>query len=361
MKHCVIASTALLTVSPALAQQVVIDGTAEAAYGNAIFEQAIGTGFGNATDGFRGGPCNGSELDGAFGIIDTAGGYLYVVLAGNLETNFNKLDVFVDCAPGGQNAVRSDNPDVDFNGLNRMGADTVNNLPGLKFDAGFEADGYLTCTIGGTPSTLYASVAQMLSAGGGTGGYLGSSVADPTTGATLIDNPALGVQVSMDNSNVGGVDGSNGGASSGAGVRTGIEMRIPLALLGYTGGPIKVCAFINGNGHDYASNQFLGGLPLGSQNLGGDGAGGYFGGFPAALRFDLEQIPGDQFFTIGGQAPNPCPTDLDGDQQTGGADLGILLGAWGACGATCATDLDGDGLTGGSDLGTLLGAWGLCP
>ena len=100
MKHFVIASAALLAASPAFAQ-VVVDGTAEAAYGNALFEQAIGTGFGNASDGLRGGPCNGSELDGAFGIIDTAGGYLYLVLAGNLETNFNKLDVFIDSTAGG--------------------------------------------------------------------------------------------------------------------------------------------------------------------------------------------------------------------------------------------------------------------
>ena len=42
MKHFVIASAALLAASPAFAQ-VVVDGTAEAAYGNALFEQAIGT------------------------------------------------------------------------------------------------------------------------------------------------------------------------------------------------------------------------------------------------------------------------------------------------------------------------------
>jgi len=346
MKHFVIATSALLAASPAFAQ-VVVDGTAEAAYGSALFEQAIGTGFGNASDGFRGGPCNGSELDGAFGVIDTAGGYLYLVLAGNLETNFNKLEVFIDCVAGGQNVVRNDNPDVDFNGLNRMGTDATN--PGLTFDAGFESDFYLTCTNGGTPHTLYANVAQMLTGGGGTGGYIGSSVSDATTGASLIDDATFGVQVSIDNSNVGGVDGSNGGASSGAGVRTGVEVRIPLAVLGYTGGPIKVCAFINGGGHDYASNQFLAGLPLSYQNL----------GEPRLLN--LSQVPGDQFFVVGGQAPNPCPTDLDGDQQTGGADLGILLGAWGQCGSSCPTDLDGDGSTGGADLGILLGAWGPCP
>ena len=53
---------------------------------------------------------------------------------------------------------------------------------------------------------------------------------------------------------------------------------------------------------------------------------------------------------------NPCTTDFTGDGQTDGADLGVLLGAWGTPGA----DLTGDGNTDGADLGILLGAWGGC-
>lgn len=45
--------------------------------------------------------------------------------------------------------------------------------------------------------------------------------------------------------------------------------------------------------------------------------------------------------------------DLTGDGFVDGADLAVLLGAWG----TAAADLDGDGMTGGSDLAMLLGAW----
>ena len=52
-----------------------------------------------------------------------------------------------------------------------------------------------------------------------------------------------------------------------------------------------------------------------------------------------------------------CPTDLNGDGVTDGADLGLLLGAWGSP----SGDLNGDGTTDGADLGLLLGAWGLCP
>lgn len=52
--------------------------------------------------------------------------------------------------------------------------------------------------------------------------------------------------------------------------------------------------------------------------------------------------------------------DVDGDGLVTGADLGLLLGSWGACpesGAGCCADLDGDGSVGGSDLGVLLGNW----
>ncbi|HMN96451.1 MAG TPA: hypothetical protein PKC43_09005 [Phycisphaerales bacterium] len=49
-----------------------------------------------------------------------------------------------------------------------------------------------------------------------------------------------------------------------------------------------------------------------------------------------------------------APADLNCDGMVDGADLGILLGAWG----TPDADLNGDGQTDGADLGILLGAWG---
>jgi hypothetical protein len=54
--------------------------------------------------------------------------------------------------------------------------------------------------------------------------------------------------------------------------------------------------------------------------------------------------------------PAPPSPDLDGDGTVDGADLGILLGEWGAC-PGCAADLDESGTVSGSDLGLLLGAW----
>jgi hypothetical protein len=46
--------------------------------------------------------------------------------------------------------------------------------------------------------------------------------------------------------------------------------------------------------------------------------------------------------------------DLDGNGLVNGADLGLLLGAWGTSGPG---DLNGDGIVNGADLGLLLGAW----
>ncbi|MBU3682571.1 MAG: phosphodiesterase [Phycisphaerales bacterium] len=57
----------------------------------------------------------------------------------------------------------------------------------------------------------------------------------------------------------------------------------------------------------------------------------------------------------------PCIADLSGDGRVDGIDLGIMLGAWGRCGAgPCAADVNLDGVVNGTDLGTLLGAWGSC-
>lgn len=51
--------------------------------------------------------------------------------------------------------------------------------------------------------------------------------------------------------------------------------------------------------------------------------------------------------------------DFDDNGIVDGADLGQLLGEWGACaGCSCAADFNGDGQVDGADLGVLLGAWG---
>lgn len=78
---------------------------------------------------------------------------------------------------------------------------------------------------------------------------------------------------------------------------------------------------------------------------------GFFFGFTDFdLRLDNIAI------ARGGDEPDP---DLDGSGEVDGADLTILLAAWGPCPpkGPCPADLDGDGGVNGADLTILLAAW----
>jgi formylglycine-generating enzyme required for sulfatase activity len=55
-----------------------------------------------------------------------------------------------------------------------------------------------------------------------------------------------------------------------------------------------------------------------------------------------------------------CTGDLDGSGTVDGADLAVLLGAWGPC-PGCVADLNGSGAVDAADLAVLLGLWnGTC-
>ena len=81
----------------------------------------------------------------------------------------------------------------------------------------------------------------------------------------------------------------------------------------------------------------------------------------------LAQVPavaaGDNRTLVYVDTALPLPNDIDGDGCTNGADLGILLSAWGTDGLIPDTDpqqnadLNGDGVVNGADLGLLLEDW----
>jgi len=154
---------AALAVAGAAQAQIVMDGSADAAYGKPIAIQNTQTQFGDATQGTVD-YAQGSEIDALYAKVQD--GILYMVVAGNLESNFNKLEIFIDGVAGGQNRLRGNNPDVDFNGINRMGDDGTGN--GLTFDKGFAPDLWVSLTCGGTPFAVYMNQAQLLTKGGGT-------------------------------------------------------------------------------------------------------------------------------------------------------------------------------------------------
>jgi hypothetical protein len=55
-----------------------------------------------------------------------------------------------------------------------------------------------------------------------------------------------------------------------------------------------------------------------------------------------------------------CTGDLTADGIVNGADLGVMLSAWGGCTGGCAADLNRDGVVNGADLGVMLSGWGVC-
>jgi YD repeat-containing protein len=79
----------------------------------------------------------------------------------------------------------------------------------------------------------------------------------------------------------------------------------------------------------------------------------------ASLGTLLVVVLGYTYSTAAAPASAPCIADLNSDGAVNGADLGLLLGAWGP--GPSIADLNSDGSVNGADLGLLLGAWGPCP
>lgn len=270
---------ALVGLAGSAAAQV--DGFANEAGYSLIWANDLGTGFGN----------NRSEINGIWARVD--GGTLHLTVTGNVQ-DFNKLDLFFDSGAGGQNSLRGDNADVDFDQLNSR-------MSGLTFDAGFEADYFLTYTVSGDRTEHFTGAASLLSGGGGPGGFQGGG-GGRVDGSQIVAGGAngLGYTIASNQSNAGGVsDFGNPSDSDPAAVITGTEIAISLAELGYTGGMLRLAGFINGGSHDFLSNQVIGGIPA-SGNLGGDGAGN-FTGTVAGINFG--NFDGDQWVTLIVPAP----------------------------------------------------------
>jgi hypothetical protein len=300
-----IALCTLALAGPALAGPPVIDGSAaDTLYTTTpLATQDTQTGFGNSNLG-RPDIANGSELDGAYGVVYN--GVLYLVLTGNFETNGNKVEIFFDTRAGGQNRLLASNPGTPNVGLLRMSDDGSGN--GLTFQTGFEADFWVSFNCFGLPTSIYVDYAELYVNAGNPGVlyYCGAGQTKcETTGGQLTGGEpgAPAILVTVDNSNVAGVDGGFG-VSDGSGVLTGAELAIPLAAIGNPAGSFTITAFVNGQQHDFVSNQILGGLSgLEGNNL----------GEPRNVNFQTVAFGVQQPFAVGA-APTPtgacCKTGL---------------------------------------------------
>jgi hypothetical protein len=135
----------------------IMDGSVAAGdgYGTPLSVQNTNTAYGDAQGGDmvndnipNGG--GGSEIDQVYGTVQN--GRLYVTVTGNLESNFNKLEVFVDSKAGGVNTINGAALPAGVDAFCCGGIGTTDGalqrLNGLTFDAGFNADYYLTFTHG---------------------------------------------------------------------------------------------------------------------------------------------------------------------------------------------------------------------
>ena len=279
MKSLVTGMSAVAALAMATsAQAVVVDGSLTGdGYGAARAVQTNETSFGD----------NQSELNAGYGFIDA--GKLHLFISGQVEANFNKLEIFIDAAAGGQSIFSS------------AGNDGAGNMDGMVFDNGFTPETHIIVRNGNDgadkfdldfANLLTAAVTAQQSIFGASLTGSGTVAAGPAT--------ASAIEVGYDNSNVAGV-GGNGGTdpadtADALAVTTGLELVIDLADLGYVGGDIRVSAIVNNGGHDFASNQVLGGLPVVSGHLAG------------LSGVDFSGIAGDQFFVI----PEPASMALLG-------------------------------------------------
>ncbi len=359
-------------------------------------------GFGNNTDTTIA-RANGSELDNIFaqkGISPIDGSdILYLFIGGNLETNANKLEIFIDVTPStGQNTLIYDdpadgytgNPDIDFFALNRMGGPFTPTSgpvqPGLTFDAGFTADYYYTFNTQGvnptgTTASIFGNYARLKGVNGptddGIDRYLGTTTTGnfgALDGGDLLLNETA--SITIDNSNVGGVAGGDNAfvppTTDPATVNKGIEIGLPIAdLAPWDGvnGAIKMMVFINGQAHDFASNQVLGtycGSDLGEpRNIN-------FNTIPGNQYFELVYNPGTQTYSnsvpqvpVCNPPPPPsCKGDFNSDNLRNTSDLVTFLGLFGQTSppASNLADFNNDGAINTTDLVSFLGVFGVpCP
>lgn len=307
-RHLTYLSALTLLIATSTVSADVLDGSrAGDSYGSALSVQTVQTQFGD----------NFSELNAGYATATLSDNMLRLMLTGNLENNFNKLNIFIDSVAGGQNQILADdanggvnpsgNSDGIFENYSGVGAGGSGNGPGFTFDAGFNADYVLIARNGNTQFDL-----NFLSIGN-------ASVAEQTIdvfgGSTEGVNGSVGgsgIGVGFDNSNAAGILGGTGAADATAAqaVETGLELWIPLSAIGNPGigDTILISAHVNGSNHDFLSNQSLGGFAAGTDNLGGDGAGVFNND---VSLIDYNNFAGNQYFSVS-VVPEPSAMALLG-------------------------------------------------
>ena len=250
-----------------------IDGTKDVDYGTTISSQTVQTNFGDADGSFSGG--GGGELDALYLANDDTN--LYIMLTGNVEIpSDNGVFILFDNTADATGETTLTSIPASKDGL--FGNDSLGTS---EMPAGFNADVGLMWKNFGSPMSYVFVVADFST-------NSEAASADTATGAT--DSPAISLNQMLDgntysfgfdNSNAAGVSGGTiaGDPVAADAVNTGLEIAIPLNVLGLTAPPrrsppadLHVMAFYTSGsfGSDlFISNQFLPPLPTPMDNVGG--------------------------------------------------------------------------------------------
>ena len=261
----------------------IVDGTLDASlYGAAVATQTVDTAWTNNLD----------ELDAAYAYLKN--GRLFLMITGNMNTNWNSLEIFIDSSDA-----------VTTNVFTAQGRDNTANMNGLVFDEGFSPDYHLNARLGtwaGNTNQLgeanFSFNLDYANLGTGQASWQDNAFNDVPEGIRYMGtgdaNTNSPVAIGFDNSNTAGV-GFGGGAANQANalaVSTGLELSIALADLGNPVGEIRIMAMVTGNntnfGGDHAitCNQVLPGLAAPQAELG------------VTSNLNFTAIAGDQFFTV---------------------------------------------------------------
>ena len=260
----------------------VVDGSLDvAAYGAAVATQTVNTAWEDNLD----------ELDAAYARIQN--GRLYLMLTGNMNTNWNSVEIFIDSSAA-----------VTTNVFTAQGADNTASMNGLVFDAGFSPDYHVNARLGtweGHTNALGGADwdwnLDFMDLGTGQLSYQNDAFGELAEGIRYMGagdaNTNSPIAIGFTNSNIAGVVVGTGAANqaNALAVSTGLELSIALADLGNPVGEIRIMAMVTGSNtntgdHSITCNQVLPGLAAPQAELG------------ATSNVNFSVISGDQFFTV---------------------------------------------------------------
>ena len=334
MRRPMMVLSGLLAIA-ALAHAQVDGRNIPSKYGAPLASQTNYTGFGDRVDPNQ---TWGSELNQLF--VKCVNGVLYIAVTGNLEGNGNSIHLYIDT---GRSSVNSFSLTTDCINC------SVQGMSGVLFDHNPDyVLGVNRYDDGQGNDNIYIDLHDVVN---NQSTYLGAVAVGSGEGA--VDQ---GIKAGFDNSNLQGVTSDPNNIGNPATATTGLEVAIPLSVLGSPQGEIKILAVLTGGADlgdpcrgTYLSNQSLPAMNIGDTSQQFPNAAWSrcpdppFDSFP----FSFADLAGNHFVSV-----QPCPAgpegDVNGDGCVDDADLLIVLFNFGNAGGQ--GDVNSDNIVDDADL-----------